>query len=189
MTLARFFNIHAGKSVAILGNGPSLIGHDLTRLPRIISTNRALSLVSNPTYHCCLESTHALREPVVYQALAKAGKLFVAGEWEQGHVVPLFNGGPVKFSRDLTEGVVTQIGTVGSVVYFALQLAAWMGLSPIYLVGVDLHGDHFDGTPASPHLQRQNELFRHVPADVEVYRTSPDSLAKFPYRSFEEACA
>lgn len=186
--LARFRNIHAGKSVAIIGNGPSLNGHDLTSLSRTMTTNRALALIPQPTYHCCLERTHALREPEVYTRLAKAGKLFVAGDWEQGHVIPLLNGGPVKFSRDLEEGVVTQIGTVGSVIWAALQIASYCGYNPLYLIGVDLAGPHFDGSPASKRLADQNSLFKFVPADVEVYVVGEDSKAAFPKRSFMEAC-
>jgi len=187
--LARFKGSGKGRCF-VLGNGPSLAKTDLSRLVDVptCTTNRALSLYPNPTFHCCLERIHALSAPEVYAQLAKAGKLFVAGDWDLGHVVPLLNGGPVKFSRDLTDGAVTQIGTTGSVVFFALQVAAWLGYGPIYLLGVDLAGPHFDGTPASKHLIAQNSLFRHVPADVEVY-TVGESKAIFPRRSLEEAIA
>jgi hypothetical protein len=188
LALSRFKGLHAGQSVAILGNGPSLIGHDLSLLKRTIGTNRTLRVHPSPTYQVCLEHVHADAAPVEYMKLAREGKLFVAGAWEMGHVIPLLNGGPVKFSRDLEEGVVTQIGTTGSVIYAAVQIAAFMGYAPIFLVGVDLAGPHFDGTPASRHLARQNELFAHVPSDVEV-RVVGESKAWFPRVSFEEAIA
>lgn len=187
VVLSRFKGSGKGRCF-ILGNGPSLANLDLSALAGMVvfTTNRALSLYPSPKYHVTLEKAHALREPAAYEALAKAGKLWTAGEWSIGHVVPLLNGGPVSFSRDMTHGVVTQIGTTGSVIYAALQLAAWMGYGPLYLIGVDLAGPHFDGSPASKNLIAQNSLFRHVPADVEVYVVG-ESKAIFPKRTLEEA--
>jgi hypothetical protein len=189
--LARFKERHAGIPVALLANGATLAQHDLSRLPcSTIGMNRSYDLHWS-YYHVCLEKAHADRDPVTYAAMARDGRLFVAGEWPMGHVMPILSEKVTRFSRDLEQGVVTQIGDIGSVAFVAVQVAAYLGFRPLYFLGLDLGGDHFHGDwPASKKVDRQRYLFRHVPLDIadEVYVVgSPDSPAPFKHLGFEEA--
>lgn len=190
MTLASFRAKHSGP-VAILGNGPTL-NASLAQIPLklpIIGTNRSWKVYPS-TYQFVAEKKHIEDALPSFTMAHKRGSLFVAGEgFPLGISIPLRRDGTT-FSRDMEQGVVVSIGRAGSVVYGALQLAAWMGFGPLYLLGVDLYGDHFDGTPASKELHLQNELFRLVPKDVEVYVVgSPESKATFPRKEWTEVAA
>lgn len=82
------------------------------------------------------------------------------------------------FSLDLGLGVVTGVKGVGSVAYVALQLAVWLGFSPIYFVGLDLHGPKFTGE-GTGNLAAMDGLFRlaraALPESVRIYNCSPES--------------
>lgn len=193
VALAAFKDRHRGQPAVILANGATLKDHDLSRLScRTIGINRSYDL-HDADYHVCLERAHALRDPEAYVKMARAGKLFVAGEWEIGHVMPILSERITRFSRDIPSGVVTQVREIGSVSYAALQLAAWLGFSPILFLGLDLAGGHFHGDwPASKTIHRQRELFLHTPPDIAraVYVVgSPNSKAPFNHLTYDEALA
>lgn len=194
IALSAFRNLHQGEPVAILGNGPTLADHDLARLTcKTIGTNMSW-LKALATYHVAVEHGQAGRDPGVYRGLDAMGRLFVAGGgWNIGHVMNILNPhhGAPEFSRDIEDGVVVSMDGCGSVVYVAIQLAAYMGFTPIHLLGVDLYGEHFHGRWAtSEMIERQNELFAHVPEDVKVYVVgSPESRARFPKLTFEAVAA
>lgn len=180
MKLGDFRGRLAGQPVVILGNGPSLLHHDLAAWKgATIGTNRS-HRVHASTYHVAAERR--------YEAELSALKcpVFVAGMgWQNFMEVPILDARVTSFSRDIEQGVVVCKGTVGSVLFAALQIASWLGARPIYLVGVDLAGPHFDDSPASKELIRQNELFRLVPKDVEVFAVPP-SLSVFPKKEWIE---
>lgn len=188
MALGSFRGRHAGEPCAVLGNGPTLADHGHRDIPcQIIGTNRSWTILP-ADYHIIAERKHF----DVWKGMATTlvrGPLFTAGDMglsERCHTIPLLRDGTT-FSRDMEQGVVVSIGRAGSVVFAAIQLAVYLGFGPIYLLGVDLYGDHFDGTPASKELHLQNELFRLVPKDVEVFVVgSPESKAVFPKRTWEE---
>lgn len=172
----------------MLANGPSLVNVDIARinLP-IMGLNRSWKVCDSPAYQVCLETSHYQAAPEFYERMAREGKLYVAGSsWKIGKVLA-FGGGT--FSRDVfKEGVVCELNQVGSVFYASLQVAYTLGYRTIYALGLDLGGPHFDGSPASPNVERQNQLFKHVPDDLEVFVAgSPESRAIFEKRSLEEA--
>lgn len=196
-----FRNLHAGETCAILANGSSILEHDLSRVRcKTLGVNRAWELLW-PTYHLTLERAHYDADPAVYDRLASEGRLFHMGALPVGHVIP--NAAPFPgakrarfWSDDLTVGAVSQVGTVGSVAYVALQLAAYLGFAVVYFLGLDLGGEHFHGCwPASPEIARQNVLFQHAAHAlrdrVAVWNVgSPDTRDRvWPRISFEEAFA
>jgi hypothetical protein len=174
--------------LAVLCNGPSLASHDLSRIKiPVMGLNRSHAVYPSPDYHVTLDGDHYRQTPKWYEAIAKLGKLYVAGEcWTIGKVLPIRK--DCEFSTDLKLGVVTELGGVGSVFYAALQVAYGLGYREVYALGLDLGGGvHFDGTPCSPHVERQNELFRHLPSDLTVRVVgSPESRANLPRMTFAE---
>lgn len=195
MSISSYANLHRGDTVMILGNGPSLPINPHIPVRWSIGTNRSWKRHTS-AYHLVAELEHLMRAPGEYVHMASQNRLWVIGRgFPYGHVIPLIEArnGVEPFSRDMERGVVVSHGDVGSVVYAAIQMAAWMGFSKIYLLGVDLHGDHFDGSKASKELERQNELFRLVPEDVRsrvFIAGSPESMCDvFEKVSFEEVCA
>ena len=161
--------------VAILGNGPSLKSHPLHSIPSrvdVIGTNQSWR-ESESDWHVALELAQMWKPGArrVYEEYAKEDMLIVAehpgtegaGAWPCGIKVRLLNRTPgcIPFSRDLSRGLYEGIDGVGSVVYAALQVALWLGYAQpgtIYLVGVDLQGNHFDGSGAVG-VERQAPLF------------------------------
>ena len=185
-----FRNRHAGEAVCLLANGSSILNHDLFRIQcAVMSMNKSYDLCWEPAYHVCLEVEHARKEPDVYAELARDNRLFVFGTaWPHGF--RMTEAAPdVTFSRDLERGVVIGRNGVGSVAYVCLQLAAFMGFSPIYFLGLDLCGDHFHREwETSGWIDRQNELFNLVPDDLEVWNVgSPDTKCeRFPKMTYDD---
>jgi hypothetical protein len=175
---------------AILCNGESLNRHDLSciTLP-VWGLNRSWKVYPNPERQVVLETTHYAANPSWHERMAQEGRLYVVGEWPCGHLLRFAESGT--FSRDVfKDGVVTQLHGVGSVFYAALQVAYTLGYREVFALGLDLQGAHFDGTPASPNVARQNAMFVHVPEDLKVWTCgSPESRAVFEKCGFEELCS
>lgn len=135
-----------------------------------------------------MDGRHETNHPEVYKRLADEGRLFVSGAcFKRGVQIPIAKSGT--FNRDLAnDGVVISLDGIGSVAYVALQIAVYMGFSPIYFLGLDLGGPHFHKEwDVTPIIERQNELFAHVP-ELEVYNVgSPESRCeRFPKLEFGE---
>ena len=155
--------------------------------------NRSHMVYPSPDYHVTLDGDHYRETPKWFEAMAKLGRLYVAGgSWKeltpQAHILPIRK--DVEFSTDLGLGVVTELHGVGSVFYAALQVAYCLGYRTVYALGLDLQGGHFDGSPASPWVFRQNQLWKYIPADLKVWTCgSPESKATFPKVGFDAVCA
>lgn len=172
--------------LVLLANGPSLATHDLSKITLpVMGLNRSWKVYPEPAFHVVLEGDHYRANPEYHHRIAKKGGLFVTGEnWKCGKVYKNLSG--PGFSKDLSEGIVTEMHGVGSVFYAALQVAYALGFRTIYALGLDLSGDHFDGSPASAHVARQNLMFRFIPEDLVVLTCgSQSSLAIFEKVPFE----
>lgn len=175
--------------LALLANGPSLAMHDLTRvkLP-MMGMNRSWKLVPDPLLHVGLETIHYHAAPDYFDRMAKKGGLYVVGAgWPVGKQLQFGSG---TFSRDVfKDGVVTQLNNVGSVAYAAIQVAYSLGYKELFMLGLDLDGPHFDGSPASGNVVAQNSLFAYFPSDLKVWVCgSPESRANLEKCDFSEVC-
>jgi hypothetical protein len=64
-----------------------------------------------------------------------------------------------------------------------------LGYREVFALGLDLRGDHFDGSPASVNVAQQNAMFKWIPEDMTVKVCgSPESRAVFEKCGFEEVC-
>ena len=159
--LKRFKNLHAGKRCFIIGNGPSILKQDLTRLrDEIVFVTNSFALHHqyneiNPNYYCVSDSLFFFGsniEPEWYHSqfdktanavkflpqhcrpMAKKYNIFT------DHQVFYLNYLPVRIyeigsmSLDVTKEVYTG-DTI--IIDFCLPLAFYMGFSEIYLVGCD----------------------------------------------------
>lgn len=154
--LKKYKDIHKGKRIFILGNGPSLRIEDLSKLHNekeiCIGVNKVYKIYNDTAwradYLCfsdfrviidCQEDFECLPgEKIVgdvYHFEGRIEKEIKENLYERIHVhyEDFFPGKP-RFSNDITKG--TYIGH--TVIYdIALQLAAYMGAESIYLLGVD----------------------------------------------------
>ena len=189
---------HSGK-VAILFNGSTLKDHDLWKIKEagipIIGINRthvgrAGYFGPDPDYLCAID--HAwLLDPLVRRHPG-----LINGSTDNAHVgyraTRSFRMTP--FSSDVgRDGFVPFVpGTTG---FLALQVAAYMGFSEAWCLGLDLKGKHFDGTGASPYFVMMRKHFDRMAPKIEASGMkaytcgSPNSLAPFEKRTFEELVA
>ena len=145
--LTKLYNQYAGRRLFLLGNGPSLAEMDLGRLTGEVTlgTNRIyLHPTFRPTLYACVnelvlrqchEQIEALDMP---RFVSWPGRRLVPG------AVPLrcHRREPLGFSDDPRQGV--WIG--GTVTYFALQIAFFLGFQEVVLLGID-HRFETQGEP------------------------------------------
>ena len=146
-------DVHHGKRCFIIGNGPSLSASDLTCLYEhdeiTFGFNRVFHIFSDtpwrPTYYMS-QDDKMLKGCVsdVERLTAKIKFVPIEMPWYYGikvkgaHYYHTENGeveGVLKFSDEIDKCVVLW----GTVVYSAIQFAAYMGIKEIYLIGVDHH--------------------------------------------------
>lgn len=129
----------------------------------ILSLNRAWSRRVWPDIHLAADIANAKEAPAPYEDMAERGLLWCVGS----HWVPLEQKGAhrMKFredgklwSSDIEKGICTGFAGNGSVTYAAFQLAAWLGFTRMYVLGLDLGERRFDGSKASPDILKQNVL-------------------------------
>lgn len=154
--LERFKDIHKGKRVFVIGNGPSLRSEDLDRLHE----NGEICLAANkihkiypktewrPNYLCFIDAvgiSSAIKEIEAFDGIVFLTDVYnrfgtdfpmksdVNIVHQAADVIDLYYPNKPGFSIDITKGV----GTSFTVTYFGIQLAAYMGAGEIYLLGVD----------------------------------------------------
>lgn len=142
-------NIHHGQRCFIIGNGPSLKTEDLDKLKNEItfSFNRIYYIFNQtewrPTYYCSEDDKTILNSKEEINNLKLHNKFFpVNFPWDYKihfqnakYYILKFgdrNSEPA-FSNDMTKGLYWG----NTVAYTAMQMAVYMGIKEIYLVGVD----------------------------------------------------
>lgn len=175
--LEKFKNIYAGKRCFIIGNGPSLTYQDLQKLYNekeiCFGVNRIYFAYEytdwRPDYYVACDYFIIKKDTRIIQQLNT--NKFIRHLYNEN----LFDGqkdiyeyrglveskSGVGFSDDIVKGVC--IGR--TVVYDAIQIAAYMGFSEIYLLGVDMsenmvaeaEGAHFYKSPdINEHLMKSD---------------------------------
>lgn len=148
--LTKFKNKHNRKRAFIIGNGPSLTIDDLNKLrDEITFASNKIYLAFNetswrPTYYGILDSKVAENNADIISKL-KLTK-FISnsvmnffGEHSSIYFLKLMshsiiNGKEVQgFSKDITQGIYGGY----TVTYFLIQIAYFMGIRELYLIGVD----------------------------------------------------
>lgn len=151
--LRKFKNIHHGRRCFIIGNGPSLRAEDL----EVIAQHNEISFAFNriyyifdktawrPTYYISQDELMAAKS---YDRMCsvESSKRFFPIELKWWYGIPLHDcaffhlQAPTdifypKFSPDISKCVYNS----PTVVFSAMQIAAFMGFKEIYLLGVDQH--------------------------------------------------
>lgn len=151
--LQQFHNIHAGKRCFIIGNGPSLRSEDLDLLHRkgelcfgVNSIHKVFEITDwRPDYYVMIDFQLFPNGDVTDENVGESEVFMpvfynLAGyHYPKGvHLFHQVNGmikeeGRAAFSSDITKQIYSGL----NVVYNTLQIAAYMGFSEIYLLGVD----------------------------------------------------
>jgi hypothetical protein len=143
-------NVERGRRGFVIGNGPSLKQLDLSKLRNEVTfgCNCAWLLAERtgwlPTYYCvedCLvleDNAEAIRDLKGPTKFLPRDHRHLIGEAEDIIYVEFQRGEPPGFPifSDRCDEVVYFGGTV---TYMMLQMAAWVGCNPIYLIGQDMN--------------------------------------------------
>jgi len=151
--LKQLKDIHVGSRCFIVGNGPSLTAEDLTTLGQngeiTFAFNRIYHIFDQtewrPTYYISQDG-RMLSGSVDEVSHLRAGIKFIPAEleWYEGitiadrqlfHIVNREQNGLPCFSEDISREVCNS----KTVVYTAMQIAVYMGIREMYLIGVDHH--------------------------------------------------
>lgn len=145
-------NKYEGKRCFILGNGPSLNSNDLTKLHNngeiTFATNRIYNIFDKtewrPTFYCC-EDEMIIQEKQSEINSIEAKEKFIPINLKWYHNVNVNDACYffMNYDRDKDEkysfstDISKQINCRGTVTFTCMQIAAYMGFSEIYLIGVD----------------------------------------------------
>ncbi|WP_442594303.1 6-hydroxymethylpterin diphosphokinase MptE-like protein [Neobacillus sp. D3-1R] len=149
INLKMFKNKHLGKRCFIIGNGPSLTSDDLDKLHNEITFafNRIYYMFDKtdwrPSYYCSEDDKTIFKSKEEINNLKLENKFFpVNFPWDykihfNNAKYYLFKFGDStiepKFSKDIVKGIYWG----NTVAYTAIQMAVYMGIKEIYLLGVD----------------------------------------------------
>lgn len=168
----KFYKLHYKKRCFIIGNGPSLRVSDLEKIKDEITfaSNSIYALYKHtswrPTYYCawdplfCREMMCDIKNIMVLLDGCKAAFTSIIGDAIQYRNNAIIDklyymktlnendeDGLPCFSLDCSE----QVYTSGSITYGMLQLAIYMGIEEIYLLGMDLS-----------YFSKDNNKFNHM---------------------------
>lgn len=151
--LKKLKGIHVGKRCFIIGNGPSLTAGDLSRLQK----NKEITFAFNRIYHIFDKTewrpTYYISQDEKMLAGCRnevekiqADIKFIPAEMEWYYDIQISNIQPFhiliknkndypEFSEDISKYIVNS----KTVVYTAIQIAVYMGIKEIYLIGIDHH--------------------------------------------------
>lgn len=151
--LKKLRSIHSGKRCFIIGNGPSLRVEDLNALHHAgeitFAFNRIYHIFPDtlwrPTYYIsqdmkmlsgCQEEVNNIHSSIKFipAEMAWYYNIHLSGITAFHLKTEEENGLPA-FSDDISKQIINSL----TVVYSAIQIAAYMGIHEIYLIGVDHH--------------------------------------------------
>ncbi len=150
-----YYNIHENKRCFIIGNGPSLTINDLDMLKNEFSfgCNAIYALYKKtswrPTYYCAADAGGCrlyFNTPEILDMLIRGSQGIFASiatdafSYRNNYNNLFFfktkfsyDGLLPKFSDDICDGLYAS----GTITYFMLQIAIYMGFKQIYLLGID----------------------------------------------------
>jgi hypothetical protein len=148
-TIKTLKNIHLGKRCFIIGNGPSLTKEDLNKLKNEITFafNRIYYIFDKtdwrPTYYCSEDDKTIFNSKEEINKLKIDNKFFpVNFPWDykihfKNAKYYIFKFGDRNREPEFSEDIVKGIYWGNTVAYTAIQIAIYMGIKEIYLLGVD----------------------------------------------------
>lgn len=153
IALKRLKNRHKGQRCFIIGNGPSLSATDLDTINR----NNEISFAFNRIYHIFDDTDWrptyyaSQDEKILHQSVdsvngfpAKIKFIPIERKWHDNikplnvqyfHLKHRLTDNKPHFSSDISRFIINS----NTVVYTAMQIAVYMGIREIYLIGIDHH--------------------------------------------------
>lgn len=191
-SIADLKGIHSGPA-ALLFNGASLSDYDLYSIKApMIGMNRTHKGYEtyggpDPDYLCIVDTSWLNRAAVRnFPRLINA----TTDPRPIGYRVPASYraaraGVPFSFDLKRDGAIPTTTG------WLALQVAAYMGFSDLYCLGLDLGGKHYDGTHSGMNMDAQAKLTEKALPAIKARGINVWSLGRsdvFPRGEFERIC-
>ena len=185
--------IHKGERCFVIGNGPSLTAADLTLLKdeHTFAANRIFYIFDKtdwrPTYYGAQDWV-VIEDimPHLASVSKQCKKMFLISDCYKDAPDELINNPNVLFfcaqyvsahkNRLFSDHIENWISGGGSITYATIQIAAYMGFTEIYLIGVD----HNYSTAAYNNFQMGSSdvkanYFEGMPTTLKVTKPNPDS--------------
>lgn len=187
-------DIHKGERCFIIGNGPSLTANDLSLLKGeyCFAANRIFYMFTKtswrPTYYCA-------QDEVVITDIAKdfgklipiCDKLFLISACYDKVEQEVRDSGKALFfyahygsfhkEREFSDRIENYISGGSTITYSAIQIAAYMGFSEIYLLGVD-HNYSMATVTKDNNISKddvKNSYFEGMPTTIKVTKPNTDN--------------
>lgn len=181
MGIEQYFNIHAGETCLLVGNGENLklTPPEWFTLPSFGMNTIHLYEGWEPTYYTAVDS-RVMREfgNAINEKYAHIPKFIPTpnlDQWQGENFYrfyhrpgPLYprNGKPMRYKELMGEDGISY----GNIMHVAIQLAAWMGFTKLLLIGVEHKQDHArshfwgwdDGMSAEPPVQQWFDGYREI---------------------------
>lgn len=151
--LKRFKDIHRGERCFIIGNGPSLLSSDLDKLKNEITfgSNYVFKIFDKtdwrPTYYSCTDGNvlkKIIKEDEFWNIGAKSfffqyatNYLFNKKTMDNSYYFWLQEKKPSKRLPKFSQNIEKEVYNSWTVTYVLMQLAVYMGIKEIYLLGID----------------------------------------------------
>lgn len=196
---------HKGKRCFVIGNGPSLTPEDLSKLKDeyTFAANRIFYMFGKtdwrPTYYCAQDSV--VIDDIISDLPKVAEvcqKMFLISDCYKQASEELKSNPNVLFfiakyvsahkERLFSDEVEKYVSGGGSVTYAAIQLAAYMGFSEIYLIGVD---HSYAATSFKDNKVSASDVsasyFDGMPSNIKMTKPNPDN-ATVSFMKAKEHC-
>ena len=154
LRLEHLKNIHNGKRCFLIGNGPSLNGHDLDLLQEeyTFGTNMVYKIFDQtswrPTFHCVSDTIYASKLGLELSQKVKSPLFTTERTYRRMKTKPIDTTyvHTVQSERYKVRGNIQAYCMVkATVLSLAAEMAFHMGFSEIYLLGVDCTNPHAKG--------------------------------------------
>ncbi len=154
--IKKYKNLYSGKRCFVIGNGPSLTGQDLDKLCNEITfaANRIYYMFDKtkwrPNFYCVQDTAVAkdmAEDMLICSSVAEAtfirmksykGIKKIYNRIKNVILIPIYISTSVK-NKQFSDKADKYIYDGWTVTYMSIQIAAYMGFSEIYLLGVDFN--------------------------------------------------
>lgn len=191
--LKQLKNIHKGERCFVIGNGPSLTSSDLDLIKDEFSfaANRVFYIFEKtkwrPTYYCA-QDTEVVKDIAntldvmidnsTMLFIISICRSFIPKRIRDNNKVLFFRAKFVNAYDDrlFSNKIENYIFGGGSVTYASIQLAAYMGFSEIYLLGVD--HNYNSASFSNGHLDSEdvkNSYFEGMPSNIVMNAPNTDN--------------
>lgn len=136
--LKQYKGCHAGETAVIIGNGPSLDNTPLDELGKkyiTFGSNKIYRKPFIPDYYCIIDEEMLNACLPLPDSITSGSKMFLRAEANIHANNPIYPIVATGFSLDISNFIVMG----GTVTYALLQIAFYMGIRTVLLVGVDHH--------------------------------------------------